>query len=90
VTDLTMGTPGSWAGPRVVTWLPQDLPDQVQVLMRSSGLPPAAVQGGRLVQALSIPSVWSLELSVEISEEEGNEILGSLLQDRSETPDGDG
>src|ERR1700733_1065001 len=84
---LATETSGVWSGPRAVTWLPDYLPEQLQVLMRTSGLPRAAVYGSRLVQNLSEPPRWSLEMSVDISEREGDALLGSLLTDRMESPD---
>jgi hypothetical protein len=70
-----------------MTWLPRDLPGQLQELLSASRLPPTAVQSGRLVENLSNPPQWSLELTVALSEQEGEAVLGSLLVDRSETPE---
>ena len=41
--------PVGWTGPRIVSFLPDRLPEPLQATMLSFGLPPQQVQGGRLV-----------------------------------------
>ena len=55
-------------------------------MLRARGLPPQQVQGGRLVQEEANLSSWTLELSVSLSEIEGEGIFSSLLTDRAESP----
>ena len=81
-TNLPVG----WTGPRIVSFLPDRLPEQLQATMLSFGLPPQQVQGGRLVQEMGVTSNWTLELSVSLSEIEGEGIFSSLLTDRAESP----
>jgi hypothetical protein len=84
--EPAMPTPTRWTGPRIVTFLPDTLPDQLQATLSSYGLPPRAVQGGRLVQDSSSLARWSLELTIGLSEFEGEGVLSSLMVDRSESP----
>src|SRR5258708_39208596 len=49
-----------WTGPRVVTFLLEELPEQLQVTMHSFSLPLCWVQGGQLVKHLSDPSQCTL------------------------------
>ena len=83
---LAMQVPGDFTGPRVVTFLPENLPDQLRAIIRSSGLQPGAVQGGRLIEELSVPSRYLLELTVSLSTLEGDTLLAELVPDRMESP----
>jgi hypothetical protein len=85
--DLAMRTPGSFTGPRIVSFLPDRLPDQLQALMRSSGLPSNAVFQGRLVEEAMAPSRFLLELAVSLSDLEGDMVLSSMVPDRAESPE---
>ena len=82
VTSLPVG----WTGPRIVSFLPDHLPEPLQATMLSFGLPPQRVQGGRLVQEVGVTSNWTLELSVSLSGVGGGGIFSSLLTDRAESP----
>ena len=73
--------------PNVVT---VDFPDRDVGLMedlvgRFRGLDLSTVRG-RLVEGLDGSNSFSVELTIPISEEEGNRLLGALIVDRSETP----
>ena len=85
--DLAMRTPGSFTGPRIVTFLLEALPAQLQALMRSSNLPPGAVHEGRLVEESMAPTRYLLELSVRLSDLEGDALLSSMMPDRMESPE---
>ena len=78
--------PAAWTGPRVVMFLPENLPEPLQLMLRARGLPPQQVQGGCLVQEEANLSSWTLELSVLLSEIEGEGFFSSLLTDRAESP----
>ena len=82
----TTRVPAAWTGPRVVTFFPENLPEPLQLMLYARGLPPQQVQGGRLVQEEVNLSSWTLELSVLLSEIEGEGIFFLWLTDRSKSP----
>ena len=82
---LAMHMPGSFTGARVLTFLPETLPEQLRRIINSFGLQPAVVQGGRLVEELSVPPRYLLELSVSLNELEGEMVLAEMIPDRAES-----
>src|SRR5258708_6236063 len=83
---LAIRAPERWTGPRVVTFLLEELPEQLQVTIRTFSLPPHRVQGGQLVKHLSDPSQWTLELSVVLLEIEGAAVFSSMIVDCPGSP----
>ena len=66
--------------------LPDQLQEQLQATLRLNDLPPQHVQGGHLVLELSNLMLWTLELSVLLSEIEGKGVLLSLVTGHAESP----
>ena len=68
----------------IVTYMPEDLPQRLQELMRSTGMSSRMVHGGRLLMNGAVVPRWSMDFSVELSDEEGEAIFGMLV---SNSPD---
>ena len=62
-------------------FLPETLPEQLRWTISSFSLQPAAVQGGRLVEELSVLPRYLLELSVSLNELEGEMVLAEMILD---------
>ena len=71
--------PGNCAGPKVMTFLPKNLPDQLQAIIHLSSLHPHAAQGGRLIKELLVLTRY-LELLVSLITLEGETLLAEMCQ----------
>ena len=71
---------------RVLTFLPETLPEQLRRTISSFGLQPAAVQGGCLVEEPSVLPRYLLELSVSLNKLEGEMVLVEMIPDQAESP----
>src|SRR5258708_38213981 len=66
-------------GQQITSYLPEDLPDQLREVLRTSGLGDRMIQGARLLVNGHIVPQWSMEFSVDLSVEEGKTIFSMLV-----------
>ena len=71
----------------IITYFPDNLPDQLKTLFSSSGLLAELVWGGRLVSRGTVDPDWFLEMRITLSNLEGEAIHGMLISDRAEQED---
>jgi hypothetical protein len=64
--------------PVLITWLPDHLPEQLVRILLGYGLPTQAIRGGRLLARGLTEYRWTLDLSLELTVEEGESILGTM------------
>ena len=62
----------------MTTWLPDDLPVALQGILAGRGIPAWVVRHGRLVGERGTGQSWRLELSIPLSEGEGDSMMGAL------------
>ena len=67
-------------GQRITSYLPEDLPNQLQEVLQTSGLGDRMIQGARLLVNRHVVPQWSMEFSIDLSVEEcqANVTLTSL------------
>jgi hypothetical protein len=63
---------------RIIAWLPNNLPLQLQGILASQGIPTWAVCNGCLVEEGQVDPTWRLELSIELSAMEGEGMMGAM------------
>ena len=70
----------------IATWLLEELPNRLQDLLRSVGVPPNAIRRGRLVERGPTEPYpeWELDVTVRLTDEEGEALLGTLISDLAE------
>jgi hypothetical protein len=64
--------------PVLITWLPDHLPDSLRHILQVYGIPQQAIRGGCLLTRGHMEFQWMLELSLELTSEEGEGILGAM------------
>jgi hypothetical protein len=62
----------------LITWLPDHLPEPLVRILQGYGLPTQAIRGGRLLARGLTEYQWMLDLSLELTAEEGESILGTM------------
>jgi hypothetical protein len=64
--------------PVLITWLLDHLPEPLVRILQGYGLPTQAIRGGRLPARGLTEYRWTLDLSLELTAEEGESILGTM------------
>lgn len=72
-----IGSASQW----IMTIMPEDLPQQLQELIRLTGLGSRMIRGARLLMNSFVIPRWSMDFSVDLSDEEGEAIFGILISD---------
>src|SRR5258708_39821632 len=71
-------------GQQITSYLPEDLPEQLQEVLRTSGLGDRMIRGARLLVNGHVLPQWLMDFSVNLSVEEGETIFLMLVSDRME------
>ena len=75
-------------GQRITSYLPEDLSEQLQEVLWTSGLGDRMIRGARLLVNGHVVPQWSMDFSVDLSVEEGETIFSMLVSDRMEQDPG--